>query len=328
MQNTSSMPRIAAIGEVMIELSPASHNQDPLGQGKNLAFAGDSYNTAITLARLGIPTSYCTRLGDDAYSEQILQQLICEGIATDSVVKSDGDVPGLYMINNTSNGEREFLYWRSNAPARQLFSIYDEREKLVEHLSASEWLYFSGISLAILSAPGREFLFQFLTEYRAKGGKVAFDSNYRPRLWASVELAQTAMMAAMAQTDLALLTLDDEALLWEDGNLEASLERYKDLDIPELVFKRGAEDVIVFQGTKKICVPVKPVHNIIDTTAAGDTFNAGYIAARLNQLTPELAAQQASRCAGIIIQHRGGVIDKNSFLTQLALAQQDTQNPG
>ncbi|WP_052692228.1 sugar kinase [Teredinibacter purpureus] len=310
------MLKIVAIGEVMIELSPSS--PDSTLERKALSYAGDTYNTAITLARLGVSTSYCTRLGDDTHSRNILTKLGNEGIETDCITQVENEVPGLYMIQNTPDGEREFFYWRSASPARQLFSMYGEREHIANTLMKHDWLYLSGITLAIMAAPARDYLFKFLSTFRNKGGKVAFDSNYRPRLWDNTEAAQNAMLGAMTHTDLALLTLDDEEMLWGDHDIQSTRQRYAPLNISELVFKCGANDVIIFQGDIETRVPVAPINNVVDTTAAGDTFNAGYLSARINSHSPLQAAALASRCAGVVIQHRGGVIDKDIFLNEIA----------
>src|SRR5690625_2352267 len=66
-----------------------------------------------------------------------------------------------------------------------------------------------------------------------------------------------------------------------------------------------------------ICIAVDPVAQVIDTTAADDTFNASYLAARLQGASAAEAARQGNRCAGIVIQHRGGVIPKELFAAEL-----------
>lgn len=313
------MAQIACIGEVMIELAGAEPSAEG-GERKALGYAGDTYNTLVTLARLGTRSAYVTRLGDDHYSDAIIERLGNEGIGTDTIVRQEGKVPGLYMIHNSPDGEREFFYWRDRAPARALFHSDDEMNTLAEQLADTDMVYLSGITLAIIGEAGRKNLLSFLRRYKERGGKVAFDSNYRPRLWDNTQQAQQANSELLALTDLALLTLDDEELLWgTDGDAIAEVQaRYQDCNISELVLKRGAEDVIIIKAGEQERVAVPKVTDIVDTTAAGDTFNAGYLAAHLAGKSPAEAATQANRCAGIIIRHRGGVIDKQVFLNELA----------
>src|SRR5690606_40658170 len=121
-----------------------------------------------------------------------------------------------------------------------------------------------------------------LQKLRARGVRVAFDSNYRQRLWKDKQTAQKAMLSILESTDSALLTLDDEHLLWGDDSVAGCVERYKHTGINELVLKRGADETIIISNQQELRVSVTPVDNIVDTTGAGDTFNAGYLAARLN----------------------------------------------
>lgn len=310
------MPDIAVVGEVMLELA-ASTPDTPCTL--NLAYAGDTYNTAITMARLGTATSYVTRLGKDLYSSRILRRLGDENIDSRGVSFSPDRMPGLYMIHNREDGEREFAYWRSQSAAKELFSPDFDFSTVKQHLMQAPWLYFSGITLAILSEQGRANYIDFLQQYRQRGGKIAFDSNFRPALWASKSAAQAAVEAALTLSNIALLTLDDEELLWDKNlhDLADINEHYKDFDIDELVFKRGAEDVLVVQRGEPSRFTVNKIAKPVDTTAAGDNFNAGYLAARLHNQSLEKAVRLACNCAGVIIQHRGGVIDKQLFLSEL-----------
>lgn len=312
------MTRIAAIGEVMIELSPYLTAQEETREIKALSFAGDTYNTAVYMARLGANTCYATALGDDPYSDQILQCMRDEGIGTALVTRVPERNPGLYIIHNSPEGEREFFYWRGEAPARELFSDPTASVKLYRQLERFDCVYLSGITLAILTESARENLLKCLAKLRAKGVLIAFDSNYRPRLWSSIGQAQAAMKAVLQQTDIALLTLDDEHQLWGDGSIDGCQKRYADAAIKELILKRGSEETVVIADGEQQQIAVPSVTQVIDTTGAGDTFNAGYLAARLQGASATEAARQGNRCAGIVIQHRGGVIPRELFATELS----------
>lgn len=307
---------IAAIGEVMVELAPYRSVMEGAREVKVLSYAGDTFNTAVYLARLGVPTDYVTLLGDDSQSDHMLKVMADESIGTAAIKRIPGACPGLYMISNTSDGEREFTYWRKDAPARQLFGSDHAAAVLAEQLAECSAVYVSGITLAIIPATARRRLIDFLKNFRAGGGAVAFDSNYRPRLWQSTAEAQQAVMAVMAHTDIALLTLDDEQLLWGDGSIESCRERYRAFTLPELVLKRGAREVVVITPEHQQSIPVPPVKGVVDTTGAGDSFNAGYLAARLQGATPAHAASAGIRCAAIVIRHAGGVIDRSTFLRE------------
>lgn len=313
------MAHIAAIGEVMVELAPFpidtpdTKDRDIMA----LSFAGDTYNTSVYMARLGLQTDYVTNLGEDPYSQKIMQRMANENIGTAMIECLPGRSPGLYIIRNAPDGEREFFYWRKEAPARELFSTPENSEQLFQQLKYCDCVYLSGITLAIIGEQSRQHLLKTLQKLRAENVTIAFDSNYRPRLWRDKQEAQTAMLQIMQHTDIALLTLDDELLLWGDDTLDGCKKRYENCNLRELILKRGAEDAVIITANSQVHIPVPPVANVIDTTGAGDTFNAGYLAARLQNKSAEDAARQGIRCAGIIIRHRGAVIEKSVFDKEL-----------
>ncbi len=272
------------------------------------SFAGDTYNTSIYIARNGVQVSYATLLGDDPYSERMLQAMTAEGIDTVAIEQLPGRCPGLYTIQNSADGERQFTYWRRESPARELFADGHRRAQLQDHLRQMDCLYLSGITLAIMAPEAREHLLAFLRQYRHDGGRVAFDSNFRPRLWASKEVAREAVAATLQQSDIALLTLEDEQLLWGDRNAGKCLDRNGRHQLAELVLKRGPEPVLLQYDGELTALDVPPVSDIVDTTGAGDAFNAGYLAARLKRVEPELAVAAGNRCAAQVIRHRGAII--------------------
>ncbi|MCQ3828633.1 sugar kinase [Microbulbifer elongatus] len=309
--------KLAALGEVMVELAPQASVQEQSGGSKPLlaqSYAGDTYNTAVYIARGGVSVSYVTLLGDDPYSEEVLTRLAGESIDTSAIARLPGRCPGLYMIQNTPDGERYFTYWRGQAPARELFADADRREALKDHLRSMDCLYLSGITLAIMGADARAELLAFLKEYRAAGGRVAFDSNYRPRLWDSAEAAREVVAEFLQQTDMALLTFEDEQALWGDKRAGQCAKRNCGFGVSELVIKRGAEPVLLQYEGELTAIDVPPVSSVVDTTGAGDSFNAGYLAARLQGASPEASIAAGNRCAARVIGHRGAIIPRAEYL--------------
>ncbi len=307
----------------MVELAPQASVQKE-GQRQDVkallaqSYAGDTYNTAVYIARGGVSVSYVTLLGDDPYSEEVLTRLAGEGIDTSAIVRLPGRCPGLYMIQNTPDGERYFTYWRGEAPARELFADPARRDALKAHLLQMDCLYLSGITLAIMSEEARAELLSFLGEYRAQGGRVAFDSNYRPRLWASKDAARDAVGQFLQQADMALLTFEDEQALWGDKRPGSCAKRNAGFGVAELVIKRGAEPVLLQREGELTAIDVPPVSSVVDTTGAGDSFNAGYLAARLQGATPEQSIAAGNRCAARVIGHRGAIIPRDEYLAAVA----------
>lgn len=300
-------PRIALIGECMIELQ--QHANGTLQQ----SFGGDTLNTAVYMARMLGGTSqvdYVTALGDDSFSDAMCQVWADEQIGLSRVQRLPGQLPGLYCIQTDANGERRFLYWRNEAAVRDCFTT-PAAEPILAALVEYDVLYFSGITLAVLGQQGRARLLSVLIDARARGARVAFDNNYRPRLWASVEQAREAYRAVLAHVDLALLTEDDEQALFGYTDSEQLLAVYRDLGISEVVVKRGANSCLVESQGERFEILAHAVTRVVDTTAAGDSFSAAYLAQRLKGGSPEQAAQAGHRLASLVIQHPGALIPKS-----------------
>ncbi|WP_113627087.1 2-dehydro-3-deoxygluconokinase [Pectobacterium peruviense] len=298
---------IAVIGECMIELSQK-------GTDLNRGFGGDTLNTAVYIARqvdadkLGV--HYVTALGTDSFSTEMVAAWQKEGVKTDLIQRLDNKLPGLYFIETDDSGERTFYYWRNDAAARYWLDS-PEAEKIGQALAQFDYLYLSGISLAILNAESRQRLLALLRACRANGGKVIFDNNYRPRLWQSKEETQQSYTDILSCTDIAFLTLDDEDMLWGTKPLEAVLERTHGLGVSEVVIKRGANSCIVSErGQALVDVPAIKLskEKVVDTTAAGDSFSAGYLAVRLNGGSTQEAAERGHLTASTVIQYRGAII--------------------
>ncbi|HDC4371164.1 MAG: sugar kinase [Enterobacter cloacae] len=304
--------KIAVIGECMIELSQK-------GADVSRGFGGDTLNTSVYIARQVPPealtVNYVTALGTDSFSQQMLDAWQSEHIDTSLIQRMENRLPGLYYIETDDTGERTFYYWRNEAAAKYWLES-DGADAICETLSTFDYLYLSGISLAILSPTSREKLLSLLRECRANGGKVIFDNNYRPRLWASREETQQVYQQMLQCTDIAFLTLDDEDALWGEKPVDEVIARTQAAGVSEVVIKRGAESCLVaVAGDAVIDVPAVKLakDKVVDTTAAGDSFSAGYLAVRLTGGTPEAAAQRGHLTASTVIQYRGAIIPREAM---------------
>jgi len=301
------MIRVAAIGECMLELTHRDEQTLALGYG------GDTLNTALYLARTAagneIAVDYLTAVGDDPMSETMVRAWQAEGIGIGRVARLPGRLPGLYLIRTDTAGERRFFYWRDQAAVRSLFQTR-ESEPLLPALAEYDALYFSGVTLAVLAAEARQRFRAALAAARSRGRLVAFDTNYRPALWPDAVAARTVFAEFLPVISLALPTFEDEQAVWGDGDPETTAGRYAAAGVPEVAVKRGARGCILSFGGRLVDVPVGQSVNAVDTTAAGDGFNAGYLAARLTGASPEQAARAGHRLAGAVVQYPGAIIPR------------------
>jgi 2-dehydro-3-deoxygluconokinase len=292
-----SVTRIILVGEGMLELSARAGGLWQMG------FGGDTLNTAIHLARLGCRVAYASALGSDAFSADLRRQWEAEGLDSSLLLTDPTRSTGLYSISLDEHGERTFSYWRSDSAARQMFAI-EGSKALIGTLGQAEVLAFSLISLAILPVDGRHRLLEAARKVRAAGGQVVFDGNYRPRLWASKGEAVHLRDLAIGCATIGLPTLEDEVALGMAADPQAVAAYWQSRGCGETVVKLGADGCLLPDGT--VLPPPQRIEPV-DTSGAGDAFNAGYLATRLSGANPQEAALQGHRLAGWTIARPGAI---------------------
>ncbi|HET7690215.1 MAG TPA: sugar kinase [Nocardioidaceae bacterium] len=291
--------RVQAVGECMVEIVRNRDGRVLLGYG------GDAYNTAVYVVRVAeqlrspVAVSFLTGSGIDEESSLMRASWQQERVEDHSVPVPDG-APGAYLVTTDDDGERSFSYWRNGSAAARLFQRLDWVERL-----EGDYVYLSGVTLQLMTDETRQALVFRLHELRADGTVVAFDSNYRAAGWRSPGLARAAMAAVLAETDIALVTLEDELALRTCTGVPSCLQRLADLGVPEAVVKVGSEGVWLGGPTLVATQPVPA----LDTTGAGDSFNGAYLAARIAGLPPVEAAAIGNQVAGRVVTLPGAVVD-------------------
>lgn len=301
------MKKIALLGECMIEL-----NGEPFGNMLQ-TYGGDTLNTATYLARISraenLEVRYVSALGTDKLSQGMITRWQEDGINTNWVLRDETRQPGLYLIQLDAQGERTFLYWRNQSAAKYLLQ-HPDYPRVFDSLSEVDLIYLSGISLAILPKNDRTLLLKQLAKLKTQGVKIAFDSNFRPKLWENLETAQQCYAALLPLVDITLVTFDDEQLLWNDADEQQTLVRLTAHDIPTVVVKQGKIGAILSQNAKQSQITTTPIDNVVDTTSSGDAFNAGFLNGYLQGKPLEICCQQGNLVAGVVIQHKGAIIPK------------------
>lgn len=299
--------KIVTFGEGMIEIS--GH----IGATGTITYGGDVLNMTVALARLGHRPAFMTALGSDAWSEELLDRWEAEGVDCSLIARHPSRVPGLYGIRVDDKGERSFTYWRDSAAARDFF-VLPQSAVLFEQAADADLLFLSGITLSLFSGADRGRIADLADRIRARGGIVAFDGNFRPRGWESPLEAERAFLDFAAHATMALPTAEDEALM--HGQLEspeAIADRWHQQGVREVIVKLGADGALVSAEGVRELVPTTPVQPV-DTSGAGDAFDAGYLAARLAKHDPAAAARFGHRLAGETVKHRGAIPARHAVI--------------
>lgn len=293
------MTRFLAIGECMIEMAPTEVGTYAMN------FAGDTFNTAWYARKLAGPEveiAYLSAVGDDDPSRQMTAFMEAAGVVPRLAVRPGGTV-GLYMVS-LKNGERSFSYWRSTSAAK---SLADDLTAL-PGLGAGDMAFFSGITLAILSDAARVKLLQVLAAARAAGVTIAFDPNLRPRLWRDGAEMCHWITEASKVADIALPSYEDEATWFGDASKLATAERYAATGARLVLAKDGGAPVLILNQGDTAEVAPKPVAQVVDSTAAGDSFNAGFLMGLISGMTAEDATRQACDLAAEVVTKRGALV--------------------
>jgi 2-dehydro-3-deoxygluconokinase len=289
---------LVAMGEPMLEF-----NQQPTGaDGRRLyleGFGGDTSNAAVAAARQGARVAYLTALGRDVAGDRFMELWTREAVDCAHVLRSDTRATAVYFVSHGAGGH-EFLYYRNQSAAAG-FGPADVPERLV---AAAKMFFASGISQAI-SAQAADAVFHAIGIARRNNVRVAYDTNYRPRLWPPARAAAV-IHAAVAQADIALPSLEDAQILTGLSAPEAIVDFYLKLGPAIVALKMGAEGALLATADGRWRIPPFPCEPV-DGTGAGDTFCGSFLARLIAGDAPEPAARYAAAAAAIKTEGYGAV---------------------
>ncbi len=257
---------IICCGEALIDMLP----RDAVGGGA--AFVptpgGAVFNTAIALGRLGAPVGFFTGLSTDLFGVMLQAALTAAGVDFSAAVVSDR--PTTLAFVTLEDGQSDYAFYDENTAGRMLTA-----GDLPELPDACEALFFGGISLAV--EPCGDTLATFCA--RQAGTRViALDPNIRPGFIGDETAYRARLDAMISQADIVKFSIED--LAWFAAGSDRD-------DMARQILGRGPRLVLITEGAvgaraytrdHQVFFPGRPAV-VVDTVGAGDTFNAGVLAA-------------------------------------------------
>ena len=310
----AELGRVITAGETMALVVPPSPGRLRHATSLSLSIGGAESNVAIGLARLGIPASWISVLGDDELGELVLHRLRAEGVDTSGVRRIADRATGLYLREEVAGRLRVYYYRSGSAAATLSPNAFDP-----SMLQGAAFLHLTGITGA-LSQECAEFLPWAATTAQDAGVRVSYDVNYRSRLW-EPSAAQAATEALLPLIDVLFVGHDEANALW-GWETDTALEQLSKIGPSEVILKLGADGCAAMINGEQLTSPGFPARQL-DPIGAGDAFDAGYLAATLWGWAPEKRLRAANAMGAFCVQNLGdyeGLPDRrelDSFLEQI-----------
>jgi 2-dehydro-3-deoxygluconokinase len=257
--------------------------------------------------------AYSTAIGQDSAGERFLALWQAEGVDASTVRISATHPTAVYFVTHGEAGH-QFQYFRRDSAA----STYSPADVPVDMIAKARMIFASGISQGI-SASVADAVFHAIDVARGHGVRVAYDTNYRPRLW-PVRRAAATMHAACAMADIALPSLDDATTLTGLSEPAAIVDYYLRLGPWLVVLKLGAQGALLGTPAGQLAIPAHAC-TPVDATGAGDTFCGSLLARLLAGDAPEQAAHYAATAAALQTDGYGAVAPIPSVSRVLAAMQ-------
>jgi 2-dehydro-3-deoxygluconokinase len=288
--------RVVTAGETMALVVPPSPGRLRHASSLSLSIGGAESNVAIGLARLGIPASWISVLGDDELGELVLHRLRAEGVDTSAVRRISDRPTGLYLREEVAGRLRVYYYRTGSAAATLSPNGFDP-----SILQRAAFLHLTGITGA-LSPACADCLPWAAATARDAGVRVSYDVNYRSRLW-EPSAAQAATEALLPLVDVLFVGHDEANALW-GWETDTALEQLSKVGPSEVILKLGADGCAAVINGEQLTSPGFPARQL-DPIGAGDAFDAGYLAATLWGWAPEKRLRAANAMGAFCVQNLG-----------------------
>ena len=292
--------KICAIGECMMELTNAKMEL------YSQSIAGDTLNFASYLDKKIFDTSYFTAVGTSDISKRVISFLKKQKIKTNLVSLINSYEIGLYLIENSKAGEKIFYYWRDNSAAKFFFNN-QKLEKWQNQLKKFQYVYFSGITLSLFENNNLHNFISLLELLKKKQVKIIFDLNIRNKRWSKKKLTSY-FSQTLPFANIFFASGEDLNFLKGSASLKTFINLIQKNNIEHGIYRNNARLNYSFYKDERYFIKNKIKKKVVDTSGAGDGYNAAYISKFIKFNDPQKALYAASQIGAKIVMKKGAIV--------------------
>ena len=292
---------VCSIGEVMIEISNTKN------RSYNQSFAGDTLNFCNYLDKKKLNAFFLSAIGKSEINQSLLDFVKSKNISTKYIKQINQFEIGLYLIKNKDNGEKQFFYWRDESAAKHYFNNIDFLN-LYKELKNFDYIYFSGITLSIIHISKLSNFIKLLNLLKSKKIKIVFDFNIRPSRWNKKNL-NNFLDSVLKYVDICFLSGEDMNYWKNKNNIKSYEQIVRKYKLKHSIFRKNAKFTYVFLNKTRYVFKNKLLKTVVDTSGAGDGFNAAYLSNFIVNNDPVLALKAGSSLGSKIVMKKGAIVD-------------------
>jgi len=309
-------PEVVGMGEALIDFvatEPVSYVEV---SAFKKCFGGAPMNTLVGVARLGSSSGAVTAVGEDPFGEFLIQELKKNEVDTSHVKVERGRRTTIaFVANKPATGERSFVFYRRPWVAGTADSALTIENADLDYISKASILHVSGFSLS--QNPSRRAVLSAVEHARRVGVKVSFDPTLRVDVWNSERTVRRLYNQMLRLSDIATFSQEEAAFIFGTDSPDKAAETALKYGVGAVGMKLGADGALVeTREGRKVHVPAFDVR-VVDTTGAGDGWNAGLLVGLLKGWDLKTCVIVAN-AVGALVVTRHGAIAALPYMTDLS----------
>jgi len=299
-------PQVIAIGEILVDLvssKPGPYIEAPTFEK---CFGGAPMNTIVGVSRLGVSAGAIAAVGDDPFGQFLIEELKRNEVDVSQVrVKKGRRTTITFVANEPISGERTFLFYRKPWTGETADSALEPEDIDPSYIDKASILHVSGFALS--QNPCRKAIFEAVKHARKTGVKVSFDPTLRVDVWDSIATLRKTYSRVLRLSDIATFSREEAEFIFGTSEAEEAARRALRYDIKIVGIKLGEKGAFIMsEDGKTVRAPAFKV-KAIDTTGAGDGWNAGLLVGLCNGWDLEKCVTVANAIGAMVVTRRGAI---------------------